>query len=44
MVDHQRGADACGLGDGPQPDAEAVLAHLVDRGIADPCDGREIVR
>ena len=33
----------CGLGDGPQPDAEAVLAHLVDRRIADPGDGCEIV-
>jgi hypothetical protein len=44
MVDDQRGADACGLGDGPQSDAEPVLTHLVDRGIADPCDCREIVR
>ncbi len=43
MVDDQRGADARGLGDRPQPDVEAVLAHLIDRGIADPCDGREIV-
>ena len=43
MVNHQRGADACGLGDRPQPDAEAMLADLIDRGIADPCDGRQIV-
>ena len=44
VVDHQCGADARGACDGPQPDAEAVLAHLVDRGVADPGDGREIVR
>ena len=43
MVDDQRGADARRLGDRPQPDIEAVLAHLIDRGIANPCDGREIV-
>ncbi len=26
------------------PDAEAVLTHLLDRGVADPRDGRQIVR
>ena len=43
VVDHQRGGHACGLGDGPQPDVEPVLAPQVDCGIADPGDGRSIV-
>ena len=43
MVDHQGGADAGGLGDSAQTDVEAVLAVLLDRGIADPGDGRSII-
>ncbi len=43
MVDDQSGAHARCLCNRPQPDIEAVLAHLIDRGIANPCDGREIV-
>ena len=43
MVDHQRGGHARGLGDAAQPDVEAVLTELLDRGVADPGDGRPIV-
>jgi hypothetical protein len=42
-MDHQRGGHARRLGDAPKPDVEAVLTPLVDRGVADPGDGRSIV-
>ena len=43
VVDHQGRADARGRGDGPQADVEAVLAELLDRRVADPGGGRQIV-
>ena len=43
VVDHQGRADACGLGDDPQADVEAVLAELLDRRVADAGGGRQIV-
>ena len=44
VVDHQCGGHACGLGDAPKPDVEPLLTPLVDGGVADPGDGRSIVR
>ena len=43
VVDHQAGADARGLGDGPQADVEAVLAELFDRRVANPGGRGQIV-
>jgi hypothetical protein len=42
-MDHQRGGHTCSLGDAPKPDVEPLLTPLLDRGIADPGDGRSIV-
>ena len=43
MVDDQCGAHARRFGDRPQADAEPVLAELLDRRVADPGRGGEIV-
>jgi hypothetical protein len=42
-MDNQRGGDSGGLGDAPKSDVEPLFTPLLDRGIADPGDGRSIV-
>ncbi len=42
VMNDQCRAHARGLGDGAQPDGEAVLGELLDRRIADPGGGGQV--
>ncbi len=41
-MDDQRGTHAGRFGDGAKPDAESVLAELLDGRISDPGGGRQV--